>query len=279
MSMSMECCPGCDRRYSDPTVTCTRQDVMTWRCNWGVEETERKKTAHWLLWLAMLIDRAQKIEGGKGGLRERLSKGAKVGDKWAPTVPHEDEPGATLPAGTVRFDAGAVTVRVLSESKWLAWVRKHYPSRIVTQPASDGRRAASEDELDMLAKALAEVTAGDYRGFDPYHSMAAVLWDRLQDAGQQLAPMQPIEERSVVDRDWVDQLVKDLKEHAKTQPPGDVEPIDGNGVRIDGISITVGPPKLVVTPSHDGYVVDTYARQLTGRGLRELMPPSKDELR
>lgn len=277
MSLSMERCPGCDRLYADPVVSCTRQSMMTWVCNLPAEKTRREETAGWLLWLAMLIDRAQRIDGGKGGLREQLSKGARVGEKWAPTVPHEDEPDATLPAGTVRFDAGPVTIRVLSESEFKAWVRKHYPSRIVTQLATDGRRAASEDELDTLAKALAEVTAGDYRGFDPYHSMAAALWDRLQDAGQQLAPMQRVEERSAVDRDWADQLVKDLKAHAKTQPPGDVKPVDGNGVPIEGISVTVGPPKLVVTPSHDGYVVDTYARQLTGQGLRELMPPEQEK--
>lgn len=232
------------------------------------EPAEGADIAARLLWLAMLADIAEKADKA---LRMELSRGAEVGEKWPHTVPDEDDPTATLDAGTVRFDPGTVTLRV-DEPVFLAWVRREYPLRVVTQPASDGRRMATDGEIGVLAEILAKVTADDYRGFDPYHTMAAVLWDRLQDAGYQVTELQPTDERSVVEPGWREQLVKHLKELAKQEPPGDVTPIDANGLEVEGVSLSAGPPKLVVTPSKDRYVTGAFSRQLLGVGFRELMP-------
>lgn len=295
-----EVCLGCARPYADPGVTCRLLQagpMPAWECNAALERQQaaeaaeqRHRTAQNLLLLEML---GNEVGKAAGGLRAELNRGAKVGEKWTEEVddpdapePAEGEPEPMLTAGTVRFDRGKVTVRIVSEAEWLAWVAAHYKARLVRQPASDGRRAATDEELGALEDALC---AADVRGVGGFGGVGsetvAAFWTQLQASGFELAKRVPTAERTVVDPDWqaglFAELTRNAREAAETAEPsgqGELMPIDGNGVPVEGVQVTVGPPKLVVTPSHDKDIVDLYARQQLGRPL-ELLPakPTEDE--
>lgn len=283
-------CPSCGRPYDDPDVTCrpTGGDLLSWQCNLAEEQrraAEREAIAHALLLRAMLED-GNKDQAGK--LRGVLARGARVGESWSPTVPDPDggEDGPELSAGTVRFDPPGVMIRRPDEKAWLDWVEQHYPARMVHQRASDGRREPSQAEADVLGAALAAafpaLSAG---GFDPWGAAVAAFWQVLQNNGLHVARFEPVEERRIVNPEWQKaldgHLVKLARELAGDRGPMDIDPVDQSGLAVEGVTVTVGPPKLVVLPSHDRQTVDAYARQRLGGRTLEILPavPTESENR
>lgn len=236
---------------------------------------EREQVARNLILLGMLADQVGKSQAA---LRKQLQSGAVAGEKWAETVPDPDDADAKLDAGKVRFDPGDVTVRVVSETKFLDWVEACYPARLVRQEETDGRRAMTEREADAVMGAL--MLAEEHRtGFDPWQAVMFAFWEALQDAGFSLTPRVGQPATRIVRPEWQAELVKSLKDNArKVAEPGDVTPVDANGVTVEGVTVTVGPPQLVVTPSKDKDIQDAYVRRQLGSTF-ELLPaePTRSE--